>query len=136
MAGSNNRSIVRRSLLTLLLIALPLTCQADCVILLHGLARTSGSMEPVEELLTDEGYTVVNVDYPSRDYPIEILAPMAIDEGLLLCPANERRHAAKRNFRQDGGERQSGAFAGLARDARAQAGGRAVAAVLAGFGPG
>ena len=58
---------------------------AECVILLHGLARTSAAMEEMQEALTDEGYFVVNDSYPSREYPIEELAPMAIDPALEKC---------------------------------------------------
>ena len=57
----------------------------ECVILLHGLARTSRAMEDMEEALEENGYRVANVGYPSRDYAIEELAPMAIDEGLERC---------------------------------------------------
>ncbi|MFQ6005486.1 MAG: esterase/lipase family protein [Woeseia sp.] len=58
---------------------------ADCVVLLHGLARTSASMGDMAEALTESGYRVANVDYPSRDYKIEELAPMAVAKGLKLC---------------------------------------------------
>jgi len=57
----------------------------DCVILLHGLARTSASMEDMEKALLDDGYHVVNESYPSRKHPIEELAPLAIDAGLKDC---------------------------------------------------
>ena len=58
---------------------------AECVILLHGLIRTAASMEPMQEALADAGFETINVDYPSREYPIERLAPLAIDEGLAGC---------------------------------------------------
>ncbi|MGI9202227.1 MAG: esterase/lipase family protein [Woeseiaceae bacterium] len=58
---------------------------AECVILLHGMVRSSSSMETMAEAIDEEGYTAVNVDYPSRDHTIEVLAPMAIDEGLARC---------------------------------------------------
>ena len=61
------------------------SADSDCVILLHGLARTSASMEDLAEALRERGYRVVNVDYPSRDHPIEELAPLAIEDGLHLC---------------------------------------------------
>ena len=65
---------------------------SDCVILLHGLARTSSSMDEMELALTDDGYQVVNDSYPSREYPIEELAPLAIDAGLEKCgELNEQR---------------------------------------------
>jgi len=54
----------------------------DCVILLHGLARTSNSMEDMAEALAESGYRVANVSYPSREHPIEKLAPMAVNDGL------------------------------------------------------
>jgi pimeloyl-ACP methyl ester carboxylesterase len=57
----------------------------DCVILLHGLARTSASMDEMEAALTDDGYQVVNDSYPSREHPIEELAPLAIDASLEKC---------------------------------------------------
>jgi hypothetical protein len=44
-------------------------------------------METMAEAIDAAGYTAVNVDYPSRDYPIEELAPIAVGKGLLLCEA-------------------------------------------------
>lgn len=65
---------------------------SDCVILLHGLARTSSSMDGMEAALTDDGYQVINNSYPSREYPIEELAPLAINAGLEKCgDLNEQR---------------------------------------------
>lgn len=60
----------------------------DCVILLHGLARTALSMYRMQSMLERNGYYVANVDYPSRDYRIEDLAPMAVEDGLAQCAAN------------------------------------------------
>jgi triacylglycerol lipase len=57
----------------------------ECVILLHGLARTSYSMVPLEEALQERLYAVANIDYPSREQPIESLAPEAIGRGLAAC---------------------------------------------------
>lgn len=39
------------------------------------------------EALTAAGFTAVNVDYPSREHPIEELAPTAVGKGLLGCEA-------------------------------------------------
>jgi pimeloyl-ACP methyl ester carboxylesterase len=69
----------------LLLYFFSVIAAADCVVLLHGLARTSSSMEPLSDALTEAGYRVANVDYPSREKPIEELAPLAIDSGLEDC---------------------------------------------------
>lgn len=64
----------------------------ECVILLHGLARGSGSMNKLAVALEEAGYAVSNVDYPSRSEPIEALAPPAVETGLKAC----REAAAKR----------------------------------------
>jgi triacylglycerol lipase len=46
------------------------------VVLLHGLARSSGSMKKMEESLSRADYQVLNIDYPSREYDIPELARM------------------------------------------------------------
>ena len=46
----------------------------DCVILLHGLARTADSLSVLEHHLEKEGFNVVNIDYPSRKKRIEQLS--------------------------------------------------------------
>ena len=61
----------------------------DCVVLLHGLARSASSMSKMEEALQDEGYATANVDYPSRDHEIAELADIAVEEGLAMCRAND-----------------------------------------------
>lgn len=58
---------------------------SECVILLHGLARTSTSMNKLQQALTEEGFETVNVEYPSREHTIEELAPIAVDKGLAAC---------------------------------------------------
>jgi triacylglycerol lipase len=77
-----------RCLLLITVFSLTTTAVAEeCVILLHGLARTSSSMESMAEALEDAGFIAVNIDYPSREHPIEDLAPMAVGNGLVLCEA-------------------------------------------------
>lgn len=71
----------------LLLAAGPAAHAADCVVLLHGLLRTSASMQPMEQALTEAGYAVVNVDYPSREHELDVLAPLAVEAGLGGCRA-------------------------------------------------
>jgi len=58
---------------------------ADCVVLLHGLARSSTSLDTMEQALQDEGYRTANIDYPSRDFEIAELASIAVEEGLAAC---------------------------------------------------
>lgn len=62
---------------------------AECVVLLHGLARTAGSMEHMADALEADGFLTTNVDYPSRDYPIEVLAPLAVNTGLMGCRSQD-----------------------------------------------
>lgn len=57
----------------------------ECVILLHGLARTSKAMLPLSEQLRANHYVVVNMDYPSREFPVATLAEKAIAPALANC---------------------------------------------------
>lgn len=57
----------------------------ECVVLLHGLARTNNSMNLMADALADDGYSVVNIGYPSRKQPIEALAPSHIPVALNEC---------------------------------------------------
>lgn len=63
------------------------TGAADCVILLHGLARSEASMARMEGALRSEGYRVVNVGYPSREERVEELALRYVARGLEDCRA-------------------------------------------------
>ena len=56
-----------------------------CVILLHGLARTSSSMVPLGKAMEEAGFSVALVDYPSRSHSIEALSTIAVDAGLKQC---------------------------------------------------
>ena len=70
----------------LLMSSVPVSA-AECVILLHGLIRSSTSLNAMEEALQDEGFLTANIDYPSRDFEIAELASMAVEEGLAACRA-------------------------------------------------
>jgi len=59
----------------------------ECIILLHGLGRTSDSMDNMTEGLEEAGYSTVNLDYPSRKKTIESLALETIPMGLAECRA-------------------------------------------------
>ncbi|MCF6323732.1 MAG: alpha/beta hydrolase [Gammaproteobacteria bacterium] len=65
-----------------------ISISAECVVLLHGLARTSSSMNEMAQRLMEEGYHVVNVDYPSRKKEIVPLSEIAVGGGLALCSEN------------------------------------------------
>ncbi|WP_199911616.1 esterase/lipase family protein [Dongshaea marina] len=60
--------------------------QEQYVILLHGLARTARSMKRLERALSLEGFGVVNLNYPSREQPVEVLAQSVIPKALKSCP--------------------------------------------------
>jgi pimeloyl-ACP methyl ester carboxylesterase len=47
---------------------------ADLVVLLHGLGRSSGCMNRLAEALRHGGFDTLNINYPSRCCPIETLA--------------------------------------------------------------
>lgn len=65
------------------LVATPaLQATPDHVILLHGMARTSASMEALEQSLRDAGYIVHNIDYASRTAPVGELAEKVIGDAL------------------------------------------------------
>jgi len=86
------RAFIARVLLILLWICgyAPLLVAASevppkpCVVLLHGLGRTSDSMNDMAAALNKAGYRTFNIDYESRDFPIETLAGQ-------IMPAVEKR---------------------------------------------
>ena len=59
----------------------------ECVILLHGLARTPNSMLVIEEALRQVGYQVVNRGYRSTEAPIEVLVNEALPPAVEACGA-------------------------------------------------
>ena len=80
------------TVITLLFVAVSSAQGSDCVVFLHGLARTSASMDKAAAAFEKSGYAVANVKYPSRKYPIEELAPLAIQAGLNECPSGSVIH--------------------------------------------
>lgn len=55
------------------------------VVLLHGLARSSASMNKLENALQNKGFITCNIDYPSTKYPVEILAREHILPKIVDC---------------------------------------------------
>jgi len=77
---------MKKVILALLLLSASAQAFAnDCVILLHGLARSASSMEKLQEKLEHADYRVVNVDYESRKHSVATLAEQAVGEGLQQC---------------------------------------------------
>jgi pimeloyl-ACP methyl ester carboxylesterase len=59
----------------------------EYVVLLHGLCRSSRSMEPMRKSLVGAGYCVTNLDYPSRTGTVEELSESTIGSALDDCRA-------------------------------------------------
>ena len=57
----------------------------ECVVLLHGLMRSSTSLNTRERELVEAGFVTANIEYPSRDHVIEELAEIAVPDGLAAC---------------------------------------------------
>lgn len=68
------------------------TNASSCVIILHGLGRTSDSMSKIADELGQNGYKVWNQSYPSRDKPINELAQAAIEPALEFCQTENIKH--------------------------------------------
>ena len=75
------------SLLSLALLAEK--SRADCVILLHGLARTSLSLALLDEVLKRHGYKTALIDYPSTTSTIEDLSERSLQRGFDICGARQ-----------------------------------------------
>lgn len=76
--------MIRILLLFCLWFAAPVA-RADCVVLLHGLARTDASLRIMERALEDRGYRVVNSAYPSTEAPIEDLVRFYVTPAVAAC---------------------------------------------------
>lgn len=81
--------VYKLALLALLVIASVdgLAATNSCVVLIHGLARTSNSMNKMAAILKKSDFDVVNIDYESRQFPIDVLAEKVILAGLEGCRA-------------------------------------------------
>jgi triacylglycerol lipase len=76
-------------LVILMLFFTPCLQAREGVVLLHGLARSSSSMQKMEAALQMAGYLVVNHGYPSRTASIESLSDEAIGSALKRPDLND-----------------------------------------------
>ncbi|MEL6450604.1 MAG: alpha/beta fold hydrolase [Pseudomonadota bacterium] len=76
---------MRHLTLVFLLCLIGLPARADCVVLLHGLARTEASLVVMEQALKAEGYTVVRPGYPSTSETVQTLAAEVMPQALDAC---------------------------------------------------
>lgn len=60
-------------------------------VLLHGLARTSASMSKLGRHLSNRGFNVINIDYPSRKHPIAELVEYVNNEVKRCCSDADRK---------------------------------------------
>ena len=64
------------------------TDTAECVVLLHGLGRTTLSMRPLARYLENRGFRTVNIGYPSTRHPVEWLTEY-LGEQIRQYPATQ-----------------------------------------------
>jgi triacylglycerol lipase len=57
----------------------------DCVIFLHGLARTAASFTIMEQAFRTAGYKTVNRTYPSTELPLDELVQIAVPPAVAEC---------------------------------------------------
>ncbi len=85
MAGTGAYLGGMRWLLVLVLSLMPALARADCVVLLHGLARSDASLAVMAAALSRAGYRVVNSDYPSTGAPIADLVRDYVGPAVAAC---------------------------------------------------
>jgi len=69
------------------------TPKNETVVLLHGILRTSKHMKPLAEHLKNNGYNVLNIDYPSGKFPLEKLVDLTAENINSKLPvATEKVH--------------------------------------------
>lgn len=71
--------------MVLIFAVIPTLASADCVVLLHGLARSDWSMEIMAFALRRDGYKTVNAGYPSTDEAIPTLALSTLPDAVAEC---------------------------------------------------
>lgn len=76
--------MTRIFLIFALLLPLPARA-AECVVLLHGLARSSLSMEVMANALRDSGFATSNSNYISTNAPISELVDRAVPPAVAAC---------------------------------------------------
>ncbi len=73
----------------LLLAAMPASAAKECVVLLHGLARSHHSMDQIEEALLAYEYDVWSESYASREKSVQWLAEDTVSKGVAYCLENQ-----------------------------------------------
>lgn len=89
------KNVLKSLLLPVLLLGsalAPRPAQADCVVLLHGLARSEASFVVLEQVLTSRGYQVVRPGYASTEFTIAKLAEATLPVAIQSCGAQQPVH--------------------------------------------
>ncbi|TNF22304.1 MAG: alpha/beta hydrolase [Rhodobacteraceae bacterium] len=81
-----------RLILLALLLTLPGHARAECVVLLHGLARSDISLVAMQQVLKANGYDTVLPSYPSTEAPIETLVRDTLPAAFAQC-GDQTTHA-------------------------------------------
>lgn len=71
------------------------SAKPECVILLHGLARTENFLLKLQQNLEKNGFHVVNTGYPSREKNIQALSIETISQAIIEC---DKVNASKIHF--------------------------------------
>lgn len=66
----------------------PSVSRDSCVVLVHGLWRSSFAMRSIESDLEDAGYETVSISYPSMDQSIPELSDAYLSDGVQRCKEN------------------------------------------------
>ena len=69
----------------LVFVLFPFAALADCVVLLHGLARTESSFALMEEVLRERDFEVVRPGYPSTKADVQTLVKITLPEAVAEC---------------------------------------------------
>ncbi|SMO69587.1 hypothetical protein SAMN06265173_11050 [Thalassovita litoralis] len=83
--GSNCAYVFGMKILLALFLLFPSLACADCVVLLHGLARSENSFLLMEQVLKVKGFDVVRPGYPSRQETITNLALNVLPRAIQGC---------------------------------------------------
>jgi pimeloyl-ACP methyl ester carboxylesterase len=70
----------------------PSLAGADCVVLLHGLARSETSFVVMEQVLAKQGYQVLRPGYDSTSFPVSELAEQVLPQAIASCDQEEPIH--------------------------------------------
>lgn len=84
---------MKRLLPLISLLFIPTSALADCVVFLHGYARTANSFSSMEKSFQREGFDTVSVTYPSKQLKIAELAGTVVPDAVKQCGIrNEKVH--------------------------------------------